>query len=501
MTEFSDKGLVDSLGDVSRSDPPRYIEESEAPELGANSKVEQNSLIPQKIFRLQTIFIGSLLLLLLFMVGFLVTVDEDPSTHSDLQVEIPFAGPGDPCVISGVIEISARLPEIDDSKDWLLALEDWSPGAWKSVDDGILDIAAWVNSGALDFLEQYIEANEEIFDQLALVSKREFFGHQDLKNSIAQTPVIGYSELSRLLRLLEDRVLWHRLRNDHDAASRDLELLLLLSERSATESGEVFHRLGIRSLLRVWEQLDSLAVEGNLSPETETRLIERIPLLDRDPSLFSRIARDYYRMVMNTIVDLITFEKEITSFIPDDSAKAVNPHSPWFKKNRTIRRIADMTREVIAYQGVEPHLRSSQVERQSILIERWLDQLNSGEQLIQQTWPPFAWWADWIGQLDRLKTVERGGRLQLLLLRHERLYGHLPADLTEVASQLGDDRGAAIDPFSGQKFCYDQTNRLIWSVGPDLKSGPPLVGNSFGSLRDREELSDWPWSLEVRRRK
>jgi len=375
--------------------------------------------------------------------------DDPLPDDADLLPPLPAPAAPGTTTIDLLVEIVAELPPDGDWRLYPRRREDGStPESWPK---GPFEREAWLDPETAELDRAHFEGKLRPLDRVGEAVARERFGWEipDLERFWVPDPAV----VDRIRVELEARALWHRVQGDVAAASRDLELQLLLCERlTASCTPGISPALHAQRLHRqAISRFESLLHDGDIDPEVEARTIARAPMLTPERGVVMRLLLEEYRWRRAAYLD---DEKVAVGRLPRIA----------YKPRRTVRELEAIVREVLADAERLPHDRTLDPDgsRSSMaaLHLRALLRLNSGEYWLDFHRVNFA---QTLGWFDLLHLEETALRLLLALRRYERLHGELPPDLDALVAAIPELGRVPRDPYSGEPLRYDPARRIFWS--------------------------------------
>jgi len=428
------------------------------------------------------------LLVLLALAIWIVMRDDPPPEDADLLpppiAEVPLSE----SVYGALLDAVAELPEE----------REWSSEVWAAADAAgeecfdpwgsrPLDRAIWSTPERVAERDAYyVEASPRI-DRIAAALGRSRGGWPAISEDWGMPEVEALQSASRMLR---ERALHLRARGDLAGAAADLEAIHRLGESVLAEGPRSWVQglVACADLLVAENGLESLLHDGDLPSSLEAAIIERAPILDRDPEAVARCFRHEYAFM----------RRSVTDYVPSEDPMAEGPPlllDLFYKSRRTLGAYARAMRHDIAQIDTPPPRRRTAEEwTEEGALRRAILRANSGEWLIARSIGQHAMILE---KFDRLRRSGRALRTLVALRAYERGHGALPPDLETLVAEFPALVSVPIDPWSGAPLRYDPARRILWSVGEDGVDGN---GAGWEEFRDdpeasRFELSDWVWPI------
>lgn len=422
---------------------------------------------------------GTLVVLFAGAFAFLMRDEPPPDVSDLLPPETAPVPEGESCeaALLALHEARGELPDWEEDFELLREPDPWGGAP--------LDRGVWARPELIEAMDARFLDEEVSLDSIDAALALPHGGWTVPEDFTSETPVM---EIRTLARELDWRALWLRLRGESDAAALDAERVLRLGDRMLLEGGNSLLQVIVAAAIvdQGWTMVHTLVQEGELDAASVDRLIARESSSEAEPNPFARAMRYEFRNGANIFGAIGDGEVNLQLFMVD---APVAGH--WFKRNRSVRRLADFYREAMHRTQQEPFDRALPSGKfgEDGSWERAILSLNSGELLL----PDLQLGLDGVvSRSDRLHVLDELSRWRLALSRYERTHGALPATLEELAAAAPELDAVPTDPFSGQPYRYDPVRRLIWSVGENRTDENAA---DAASLTEPEiewyELPDW----------
>ena len=425
--------------------------------------------------RLRRIGVGCGALFLLLTVTLSIWVrDEPPSDFSDLEprykIEVPA---GALTVVDGLEAILPKLPPIPALIEEM-ELELNFSFYLKRVDS--LPAQVRESKELREALQKFFAAGRAQIPKLEEALQRRYFEHEKVDLFYISPIQLGGYDLMKFEMTMALAAQWE---GDCMEASRAYGRLLRLTRRWREEQPGFrghFSSLTLESV--AWAYLEELRREGPLDPSIEEEWLTRPQLsppngIDLPERLRQKFDED--RRIYESIADESTLFDRWT-----------------FKKNRTLRLIAERVRWKIARVERGPDRRFDEDLDPPPNVSAWESLSNSdGKQFFD-----FEVQLDSIlGSVDRNRMIREAGRLLLAFDRYQREHRSLPPDLSALFEAIPALDPVPIDTYSGKPFLYDPDRRIFWSVGEDGASQGATVMPDRAAGVDPWRLADPTWVI------